>query len=264
MDQGSSYDQGFVAEFYDDVVPHRQRPDVAFFVEMAQQATPPVLELGCGTGRVLLPTARAGIEITGLDVSLSMLAVCRQKLAREPDATRARVQLVHGNMCQFELGQSFGLITIPFRAFLHLLTVAEQLACLRSVYRHLRPGGRLLLDVFNPSLPHLVEERYLAAYGEEPAFTLPDGRRVIRRHRHSARDLYNQVIDIELLHDVTYPDGRQERLVHRLQLRYLFRFEAEHLLARVGFEVEAVYADYNKSPYGSQYPGELIMVARKV
>jgi hypothetical protein len=165
-------------------------------------------------------------------------------------------------MRQFDLGRSFGLVTVPFRAFLHLCTVVEQLACLHSIHRHLTPEGRLILDVFNPSLAHLIEARYLAEHGAEPTFTLPDGRTVIRRHRVVTRDLCQQIMDGEMIYDVTHPDGRQERLVHRFQLRYLFRFEAEHLLARTGFQVETVYADYNKSPYGSTYPGELIIVAR--
>lgn len=62
---------------------------------------------------------------------------------------------------------------------------------------------------------------------------------------------------------VTHPDGRQERLAHRFLMRYLFRYEAEHLLARVGFSVESVYADFDRSPYGSKYPGELIIVAKR-
>ena len=66
-----------------------------------------------------------------------------------------------------------------------------------------------------------------------------------------------------MIYEVGHPDGREERFIHSLRMRYLFRFEAEHLLARCGFKVEALYADYNKSPYGSTYPGELIFVARK-
>jgi hypothetical protein len=77
------------------------------------------------------------------------------------------------------------------------------------------------------------------------------------------RDLFNQVIHTELVHYITHPDGRKERLVQAFPMRYFFRFEAEHLLARAGFEVEQVYADYDKSPYGSKYPGELIFAARK-
>ncbi len=79
-----------------------------------------------------------------------------------------------------------------------------------------------------------------------------------------SRDRFNQINYVELIYYVTYPDGREERLVHAFPMRYLFRFEAEHLLARCGFEVEQVYADFDKSPYGAKYPGELIFVAKKM
>ena len=74
----------------------------------------------------------------------------------------------------------------------------------------------------------------------------------------------NQIIRVDLRHDIVHPDGRQESQVENLELRYLFRFEVEHLLARSGFEVESIYADYDKTPYGVKYPGELVLVARKV
>jgi SAM-dependent methyltransferase len=265
MDPTGGYvEYGFVAEFYDYVVPYRDRQDVAFFVEMARRSEGPVLELGCGTGRVLVPTAEAGIEIVGLDLSPSMLSVCREKLSREPKAVQSKVQLIQGDLRQFDLGREFSLVTIPFRPFQHLITVEDQLSCLNCIHRHLVDGGRLILDLFNPSLPRLVEEQYLAESGEEPEFTMPDGRKVLRRHRTVARDLFNQVVDSELIYYVTHPDGREERLVHRFPMRYLFRFEAEHLLARSGLQVEKVYSDYDKSPYGAKYPGDLIIVARKV
>jgi hypothetical protein len=72
------------------------------------------------------------------------------------------------------------------------------------------------------------------------------------------------VSDCEIIYYVTHPDGRKERLVHDFKMRYLFRYEAEHLLARCGFEIEDAYADYNKAPFGSKDPGELIFVARKM
>jgi hypothetical protein len=97
----------------------------------------------------------------------------------------------------------------------------------------------------------------------EPEFSTPDGRRVIRRHKTVAQDRFNQVNRYELIYYVTHPDGREERLVHAFDMRYLFRFEAEHLLVRAGFEVEHVYAGHDKSEYGSKYPGELIFVAEE-
>jgi SAM-dependent methyltransferase len=260
-----SYDEyQSIAELYDHVVPYEERADVGFFMEAARRSGGPVLEVGCGTGRVLIPTARVGIPITGLDLSPHMLEVCRKKVADEPEEVQRRIQLVEGDMRQFELGQTFKLITLPFRPFQHLTTVEDQLACLGCLHHHLAKDGRLILDIFNPKMEALVNTAFGEEVAEEPEFSMPDGRKVVRRHKIVSRDVPNQTNYVELIYYVRHPDGRQERLVQAFPMRYLFRFEAEHLLARAGFEVENLYADYDKSPYGSKYPGELIFVARKV
>lgn len=265
MDDAGGYrSYAFIADLYDHVVPYRERPDVDFFVEAAQAAGGPVLEIGCGTGRILIPTARAGVEITGLDLSEPMLEVCRMRLEQEPAEVQARAELVQADMRQFDLGKTYSLATLPFRPFQHLITVKDQIACLDAIHRHLEPGGRMILDLFNPSLHSLVREDEGKEFGDEPEFTMPDGRRVLRRHMIVERDLFSQINYVELIYYVTHPDGQEERLVHAFPMRYLFRFEAEHLLARSGFRVEEVYADFEKNPYGSKYPGELIFIAQKV
>ena len=263
-DVSAGYEEyGFIAELYDHVVPYRERHDVAFYVEMARESGGPVLEIGCGTGRVLIPTAQSGIEIVGLDLSPRMLALCQEKLSREPADVQARAQLIRADMRRFDVGRRFRLVTTPFRPFQHLITVGDQLSCLSSIRRHLVDGGRLVLDLFNPDINRLVDEKYRSEQEDEEPFTMPDGRRVVRRNRIASLDLHNQVQDVELIYYVIHPDGREERLVHAFPFRYLFRFEAEHLLARSGFQVEDVYADFDRSPYGSKYPGELIFIARK-
>ena len=260
----AEYDEyAFVADLYDHVVLYRDRPDIAFYVEAAKEAGGAVLEIGCGTGRVLIPTARAGIEIVGLDLSPHMLAVCRERLRHESLAVQSAVQLVQADMRDFRIAHTFAIATIPFRPFQHLLTVQDQLSCLEVIRRHLRDNGRLVFDVFNPSLDALASRPDGQEVGEEPEFSMPDGRRVVRRHKIVAQDRFQQVNQIELIYYITHADGREERRVHALSMRYLFRFELEHLLARAGFEVEQLYADYDKSPYGSKYPGDLIIAARK-
>src|SRR5690606_13848784 len=250
------------AEYYDYVTSHRR--DVAFFVEMAQAAGGDVLEIGCGTGRVLLPTARTGVNITGFDLSTAMLTICQQRLTQEPEAVQARVQLVQGDMRDFDLGRTFALVTMPFLPFQHLLTVDDQLACLNCIQRHLQPGGRLVVDLFNPSVHILANDANIGVETvRESEFTLPDVRRVLWLDKVVSRDLSKQVQDVEIIYDVTYPDGRTERQVQAFPMRYLFRYEMEHLLARTGFTVEHVYADYNRTPYGEKYPGDLIFVAKK-
>lgn len=150
-----------------------------------------------------------------------------------------------------------------FAALQYLLTVDEQLACLAAIRRHLEPDGWLVLDLMNPSLHALARPVNPAEGDEEPPFTHPDGRVVTRRNRILECDLPNQTFSGELAYQVTHPGGRTEELVHRYRFRYLFRFEAEHLLVRAGFTVERIYSGFDRSPYGSDDPGELIFVARR-
>ena len=155
MDHAGGYEEyAFIADLYDHVVPYRERQDVAFFVEAAQESGGPVLEIGCGTGRILIPTARAGVEVVGLDLSPHMLQVCRERVQRESEDVQSRIQLVQADMRSFSLAQSFKLVTTPFRPF-HLTTVDDQLSCLVNIHRHLVEDGRLILDIFNPSLEAL-------------------------------------------------------------------------------------------------------------
>jgi SAM-dependent methyltransferase len=251
------------ADFYDCVEAYRTRPDVGFFVDLARESGGPVLELGCGTGRVLIPTARAEIEIAGLDLSPQMLAVCRRKLQDEPADVQSRVQLFQGDMRQFDLSRQFRLATIPFRPFQHLIEVDDQLACLDCIRRHLGDNSKLVLDVFNPSLTALTRDNVGVEEESGAEFTLPDGRRVIRREKIAGRDPIRQVISVELIYYVTTADGRCERLVHAFPMRYFFRYEMEHLLERAGYVVDAIYGDYQRHAFGASYPGELIFVARK-
>jgi SAM-dependent methyltransferase len=267
MDRAGGYQENpFVAEFYDRQA--ERRADVGFWVEEAQASGGPVLEIGCGTGRVLIPTARAGMTITGLDLSEHMLRVCRERLAQEPAEVQERVTLVQADMRQFDLGQTFpeqkfALITTPYRPFQHLTTVEDQLSCLRCLHRHLFPGGRLILDLFDPPVHLLSREPTGEEVPDKHALDLPDGRRVQRTHRFLSFDLHGQIMHAEQIFYVRHPDGRRERLVHAYDMRYLFRYEAEHLLARCGFDLETVYADFDRQPYGSEYPGELILIAKR-
>ena len=121
--------------------------DVPFYVELARQAAEQghaVLELGCGTGRVTIPIAQAGVEVVGIDNARAMLDVARRKAA----AAGLDIRWLTADMAAFRLDQRFGLVIVPFRSFLHLLTEADQLACLSCVHEHLLPGGRFALNFF--------------------------------------------------------------------------------------------------------------------
>lgn len=135
LDRSGGYVKNdFVVDAYDWIVPHSARQDIPFFLDVVSQSQAHTLELGCGTGRVLIPIARAGFQITGIDLSSRMLSMCRDKLMRESADTQSNVAaLINCNMSDFSLRQHFDLVIIPFFTFNYLLTSTEQLSCLSSI-----------------------------------------------------------------------------------------------------------------------------------
>ncbi|MDP2920210.1 MAG: class I SAM-dependent methyltransferase [Dehalococcoidia bacterium] len=261
---GNGYeDYEFTAEYYDPVYDRFTRRDIEFYVEQSKRAGGRTLELGCGTGRVLIPTALAGCEITGLDLSSFMLGKLQQKLERQPPDVQKRVGLSQGDMTGFDTGERYALITIPFRPFQHLITVAEQKACLTCVRRHLLQNGRFVLDVFHPSIPRLIDPKYLMEIETDPGIEMPDGRVLRRAQRIAAFHQVEQYNDIELIHYIKHPDGKEERLVHAFPMRYFYRYEMEHLLGLCGFRVVEFYGNFDHSPFTAESP-EMIFIAEKV
>lgn len=247
-------------EFYDAIPAYAEREDVDFYTTLAVESGGPVLELGCGTGRVLVPIARSGISITGLDSSGTMLEICRKKLHRN---STAQVELVLSDMREFDLCREFALVIAPFRSFQHLETAEDQLACLSSAVRHMRSGGNFVLDLFNPDMQRIMDISNREEYGSEEPFMMPDGRRVMRRFRTVSTDLPGQVMDCEIIYHIQYPDRTVERRVHSFRMRWLFRWEAEHLLERAGLRVVEVAGNCHGGRFGADWPGELFLRAVK-
>jgi len=139
-----------LAKYYDGAYEAMKLEDAPFYLELARKSGGPVLEIGCGTGRVLLPIARAGVPIEGLDASSTMLAVLRSKLDKEPADVRRRVRLHSGDMRKFRLKKKFSLVTIPFRPLQHMYRLDDQIGALTNAAAHLNRHGRLAFDVFFP------------------------------------------------------------------------------------------------------------------
>ena len=265
MKRSSGYeDKEFVADFYDTIYTQYTgfAHDVDFFVAYSKKAKGRTLELGCGTGRILIPTAQAGCQVTGLDLSPYMLAKCREKLKNQTKEVQSHVKLIQGDMTDFTTGEKYPLVTIPFRAFQHLIQISEQKACLNCVHRHLMRNGLLILDVFRPSLPRLTDTRYLMEMEVSPKIELPDGRIVHRTNRTGAFHPIEQYNDMEFIYYITYPDGSKERLVHDFPMRYFYRYEIEHLLSVCGFKIVDFFGNFDKSDF-SDSSSEMIFAAEK-
>lgn len=258
----TGYEDQIVADYYDYAQPLKSRDDVDFFVNQAKQCGGDVLELGCGTGRVLIPTAENGVHITGIDLSSLMLDQCRKKINHLPADIQSRITLHHSNMASFNLNQQFDLITIPFRAFHHLITIEDQLSCLECVHHHIKPNGLFILDLFNPILQRLLDEKSVAIEFEEPEMTLPDGRIVKRIQRNQSPKPNLQTVHCHHTYHITETSGETHTFTTSYPMRYFFRYEVEHLLARSGFGIEAVYCDFQKNPLDEFKPGEMIFMSR--
>jgi SAM-dependent methyltransferase len=246
------------AEYYD--FDHDTQVDIEFYLDFAHRCGSPILELACGTGRVLIPLAEAGFEMYGVDLSENMMAVCRRKVERRHLAYR--VHLALANMAAFDLRrQDLGLAYVPVRSFMHLFTQQDQLSCLQSVYRHLRPGGYFIVDVYAPDFGNLAQEPN-GRFVVRREFDLPNGHHVIRRDRFVRNDVVNQIQHCELRFEEYDAAGAlvRERRVP-MDTRYTFRYELQMLLERVGFEIVDLFRDYDENPYDGT--GEIIAVARR-
>ena len=240
-----------IARTYDGVYALVRDPsgDSAFYRSMAEETGGPLLELGCGTGRVLLNSAETGIECVGLDASNEMLDVLREK---NPPGN---VTLVHGRIENFDLGSGrFRLITAPFRAMQHLLDPQSQLAALRNIHRHLTPDGVFVFDVFDPNLAAI-------AVAEEPEVldaTFAYQGNEMRRYVTVVRDLSTQVMALTFRFE-----GENADLVGstRFHMRWYYRYEIEHLLARAGFADITFFRDFARTTWTSG--AEIVVVARR-
>jgi SAM-dependent methyltransferase len=231
--------------------------DVPMYLGFAERCGSPLLELACGTGRVLLPLARAGYETTGLDVSPAMLDVAKVKA--EAERLSDRVRLVQGDMRDFSLDRRYSLTYVPLNSFMHLVTPEDHLAALSCIRRHLAPGGLLVIDLFNPD-----HEILLAGDGRVTLEkSLTDSRTGITvQWFHSRRvDTARQTQEVTFIIDEIGPDGTVRRVLFPFTARYFFYPEKALLLERAGFVVENVYGSYDLDPFGPDSE-KMIFVAR--
>ena len=246
------------ARFYD--LDYREyEDDLPMVMELAQEVEGPLLELGCGTGRVLAPLAAAGHRITGLDLSPALLDVARQKLKQSGYA--ATVTLVEADMRDFDLARKdFGFAFCMSNTFMHCASQDEQMNVLQAAYDHLRPGGLLLIDLFNPDIARLVQVDGLT----ELADMWVDAETNVQCTKWSVRslNLAEQLQETLFIYEEIFPDGRVQKTVCPFTLRYLWQGEGSLMLEMIGFEVLEIWGDFEQNPYGDGSE-RLIFLAQK-
>ncbi len=233
--------------------------DVDFYLNLASAADGAVLELGVGSGRVAIPLARAGFEVVGLDHSPAMLARLAANLTAHP-LEAGRLDAIAGEMTAFDLGRRFGLVCVAADTFQHLLSTAEQAACLGCVARHLQSGGLFAFSVRSPASVGWEE-----AGGWSPLLlhwtrTDPETGETVLKLVAEQPDAARMTRRLTYIYDRIAADGTLRRSVFPTELRYSTEAELRLLLQQAGLHVTHVYGDYDLSPVGE---GEnLVFVAR--
>jgi SAM-dependent methyltransferase len=232
--------------------------DVDFYVQLARRTGGPVLELACGSGRVLSGIGREGLSVVGVDRSEAMLERARTRLEGARNAATLVAADLHANLDGRVPDGPFPLILLALDAFGLVPEPGRQLKLLRALRRRLAEDGLLVLDLVHVA-PLFDEPQDVLVFqqaGDDPETGSQVMKWMVRR-LHPA----TQTLELLSIHDLSWPDGKTRRLTESLALRYFSRFEVEHLLAAAGLEVEAIYGDYELSDFADDSPRLLIMAS---
>jgi SAM-dependent methyltransferase len=234
--------------------------DIPFYLKAARDFGSPLLELACGTARLAIPLARAGLIITGLDLSPEMLAIAQQKLDHESPEVRARLRLVHDDMCHFCLDEQFGLAFIPQSSLFHVHANEARASCLSHIHEHLAPGGAAIVDLTPADMManQPVGETAIVGSGVSAA----TGKMTRELNTKLALDRERQRVTVEHTYIEEEPDGAEQRYTFVEDYTWLTENQTRDLLRAAGFGEASVFGGYDWRPFTDDAP-RMIFLARK-
>ncbi|MDZ7798653.1 MAG: class I SAM-dependent methyltransferase [Patescibacteria group bacterium] len=230
--------------------------DLKFYLSEIKKANS-TLEIGCGTGRILLLALKKGYKIEGLDGSKSMLKKLKEKAKKE----NLEPKTYFADMKNFKLDKKYNLIIVPFRTFLHLDSVQEQKESLKNFYRHLKKNGRLILNFFNPDYKRMSFQKNKKEF--HSIVKDPVTKNKIKIYAINHYYPANQTIKTKFIHEeVDKNNLLLNKKEYNLKLKYIFRFEFEHLLTLMKFKPLKLYGSFKRRKFTDE-SREMIWIAKK-
>jgi len=243
-----------IAPFYD--VEHaRFDEDIDLYMNFAELRGGPLLELACGSGRLLLPLAQVGYEVTGVDTSAAMLALARNAL--DTAGVAARCELVQQDMCALQLDKKFHMAFIALGSFGHICARKAQQQALAAIRAHLSAGGTFILDISNEDARYM--EGMSGQMLHQGTWRLDDGS-MVTHFISPASSTTMHLLDLTHFYDIHQQGEAVRRTITQTRLYLFERNEAELLLEQAGFAVKNVYGNYDLSQYEHDSP-RMIFVA---
>ena len=244
-----------LAELYDaENADHAMlREDVPFFLGQLPVRKQRILELACGTGRLAIPAAAAGHDVVGVDIEPRMITQAKRKAV----AAGVGVKFVVGDVLKLKLRERFDWVVLVFNTFLAFSTLEEQDACLNAVVRHLRPAGRFYLDILQPNVELLAQEksRGLALH----SFYAPTMKAMVVKTIDVDRDVSKQLERVTFRYRWQDARGRAKQRLMKFDMTFVFPRELELLLERHGLKLERLWGNYDGSELDADSPR---MIAR--
>jgi ubiquinone/menaquinone biosynthesis C-methylase UbiE len=251
-----------IAAYYD--AEYQRHPTLKFDVPMLLKhigrKKQSILELATGTGRVAIPLAKAGHRVVGVDYAPDMLKIARKKRAAAGISAK-QLTLVHQNALRLKLSEQFDWVVLVFNTILAFPTLEELDAVLAGVVRHLKPGGKFWVEMFQPNLEILARPK---SEKLDPALMyIPGLKRTVYRETTVERDPSKQIQEITFTYRWFDSKGRPHEEKLRFELTYIFPRELRILLERNGLAIKKLYGDYDDSRLTADSPRMIAMCGRK-
>jgi|FLYN01.1.fsa_nt_gi SAM-dependent methyltransferase len=248
-----------IARFYD-AENADKTDDLAFYSELAAEYGDPILDVGCGTGRVMLHLAQEGYRVHGIDNEDAMLERAKRKLDALPHA-RDKLTFYLGDVLTYDLDGQFKLVLVPYNGLMHFHSQETQLALLRRLRQWTADDGLLALDLPNAGETFATQDS--EALTLERTFIEPESGHLVMQQAVSVLDRVEQLMRVTWIYDEITGDGAIKRTVAPILFRYYFYPELLLLLQHSGFEVQAVYGDVDGSPFADGCPRMIVLAKPK-
>jgi SAM-dependent methyltransferase len=224
--------------------------DLPFYQERIGAKHLDVLELGCGTGRILIPLAKDVGFIQGIDASIEMLAICKRKIAQQAlPQTKAKVEV--GDITDFELGHEFDLIIAPFRVIQNLETDTELSRMFQSIRKHLKANGSCILNAFRPYAEWQQLARDWSTYAEDFEWEVPFEKGILSRYCKRVKvDDERQITYPDLIYRLTKEGKLVEEVVLSICMRCFYPSQFEQMIEKHGFRIAQKWGGYQNEVYG--------------